>query len=175
MQAIPKATLSRYQQAVLTEMGIAPWKLLSEQESEQVFSQEKALTKASVESTLEQRADIKPAISSDPVSQLAKLKQAVTQPIKSSPKPCSEVLMTFEYSAIDITQDVLLALGLEQATTTQVSIEALGEFIDYPLAWVQGEHIKFSDNILTTPDARCLANVENKKQLWQLIQDHAAF
>ncbi len=158
MHTVSKSCLTSYQRAILTKMGLCPWRLNS---------------KPDVASGNNPGADHLPENSVDAhesISHIEKLKQVIVE--SKEPQLTNDVLLAFDAKDAGIVEDVLLALNLKQHTVTHIDASALPQFSGYPLAWLEGEYLEFRDKSLITPKVEHLFRPEHKKRLWQVIQQH---
>jgi DNA polymerase III psi subunit len=158
MEITSNLVLSDYQRAILNEMGIASWQLVSE-EATQVKFVNQPLENVTISSDVISKTDA-----------LAKLKQLKqqTQKLEST----DSILMTFSTgdTQLQIFTDILIALGLEAKLQKHISIEQLNHYSGYPLSWTQGEKVSMNSKQLITPALAELHHPETKKQLWQQLQ-----
>jgi hypothetical protein len=160
--------LSKYQRAVLNELGISCWKKQTDSHAGEGY--------AATDPIRQETASLhkpRPETASKEVA-LNKLQQLKMQ--QSSVSYAGKILCTFtpslDYSTL--VQDVMYALELSDLpviTLTQVEL-LLAK--DYALVWQYGDTLSFSSKQLTTPELSQLNNIALKKQLWQLIQSQLA-
>ena len=156
MEKVSIDVLSEYQQAILTEMGISAWQLLTTKSSSS-NSEDAELAKQTPEL----------ASKEDALTKLQQLREQ-TQPLQST----TSVLVTLprEDTEQSIFNDLLIALDVEFEQVKLISTEQLGHYTDFPLSWVLGEKTSLDNNRLVTPALTELHQSVVKKQLWQQLQ-----
>ena len=183
-------SISKFQAAVLTQMGITPWKLASESESESVSASNNMETPAATTVKQGQAADrlaaLKATIGSSNELGSKPASEPADKGAASSPQPDvvspavavqpemislpDTVVMAMDTGVIpdSLVKDVLLAMGLDAKAIEWVASDKLGSYQNYLLAWQTGESCAVSDKQLITP-ANLHGSAAAKKQLWQLI------
>ena len=156
MEKVSIDILSEYQQAILTEMGISAWELLSPESSTTSNNNTKQVAQTSDTPSSE-----------DALAKLQQLREQ-TQPLQST----TSVLVTLpkEDTEQSIFNDLLIALDVEFEQVKLISTEQLSHYTDFPLSWVLGEKTSLDNNKLVTPALTELHQSVVKKQLWQQLQ-----
>jgi DNA polymerase III psi subunit len=159
MENTSHLVLSEYQRAILNEMGICSWQLVTEQQTpvkdeiqtfETITTPSKVVTK---------------------VDALAKLKQLKTQSQKNEVPDTVLISSPQSDSKLQIFTDVLMALELDDKQQKHISTDQLDHYSDYALSWRLGDKISFEqDKQLITPALAELYHADSKKQLWQQLQ-----
>lgn len=157
-------TLSKYQKAMLTHMGIIPWQLKSESCSEYIDD-----TQQRPEQTGICDAPSQPPTQEQKQAGLDRLKQNIT----AKPKSLNGgvlLCMSEKTAGNQLIQDLLLFLDI---ASTDVIVEENSkpkEYCDYLLAWQIGEQIGLNDRLLTTLSPENMNSSQAKRKLWQAIQ-----
>lgn len=154
-------SLSEYQRATLTEMGISCWQQVepSADASDTNFDTKKDEINSSQGSS-------KDGFFQQPVS-------AVTQNSKQAKSIPEHVLLqvTATQSAHPIIKDVLSTLNLPLNVSITVSTGEIEDYADYLLAWKMAPETALDGTILSTPDLSRLSSPEAKKHLWHILQN----
>lgn len=160
--------LTDYQRAVLTEMGVSYWQLAdaSEQSNKQSGLAQAKQPDDGVSTNSTPLVDSQLFPQEQALARLKALKEG-----SNSVQSTDEVLLIWPEgnSVQSVFNDVLMALELETKSQKHISISQLERYVDYPLAWKQGDAISLSNNQLTTPALDNLSP-QLKKQLWQQMQ-----
>lgn len=171
-------SLTDYQKAVLTHMGITPWveRAALSSENDSIGAQ------AATETPTGQN---KPAAISHAATQEEKLAglQRLKQQIVDTPRPKSShttnlqqlapkdaemamiLCMDRNASQRAIVQDVLNALAYSSDKII-ISDQPITTFKNFAFAWQFGDEILFSNKVLTTPEIDQLIDSQQKKILW---------
>lgn len=159
MENISHSVLSDYQLAILNEMGISVWQLSN-------AAQNYPKTESQKDATVDNSPD--PVTKIDALEKLKQLK-VQTQTKKSTESvlvTCSEI-----ETKLNIFTDILIALGLESKELKLISVEQLGDYIDFPLSWTHGDQVSFQNKQLITPALVELKLADSKKKLWRQLQN----
>lgn len=179
----PNLSLTDYQKAVLTHMGITPWV----ERSALSLETDSTATHIDVET---QTCQNKPSPISNAANQEEKLAglQRLKQQIVDTPSPTNTPKATQVASAQQVTRkDAEMAMVLCMDNTTSqsamvqdvlkaiahasdkviVSDQPIESFQNFSFAWQFGDEMSFSNKVLTTPAIDQLVQVKQKKALWQ--------
>ena len=154
-------SLSDYQRATLTEMGIPFWQQLA---TPVVPSDTDDCTKSNEINSSRDGSKEKGELETKSVqTQEVNLAKSIPQNIL--------LLMSETQSAHPLVKDVLNALILPLDVSLTVSTSQLEEYVDYLLAWKLTPEMALNGTILSTPDLSQLSVPEAKKQLWRVLQN----
>lgn len=164
MNAKTHNTLSSYQRAVLSELGIATW----QPQSAEILNTENPAQ--SVASNIEPPKTVenkKPSPIPDAIKRF-KSKPDAAPARKSVP---NSVLLGFNLASVPnaLVKDVLLSLGLPTEGPEVISKANSAEYSDYLFAWEIDEKIALKGRLLTTPSLNKGLPVATKKQLWTFL------
>ncbi|GAB2709737.1 hypothetical protein [Aliiglaciecola aliphaticivorans] len=154
-------TLSKYQTAMLTHMGIVPWQLKS----------------ATQDATKLERQEATEAVIPTSESQLPSQaqKQAglerLRQKIESKSKTLNHAVLLCmpENKSNQLLSDVLLFADLTMTDCVFIETADPQEYVDFKLAWRIGEKISLNGQVLTAPTPDKIVSSRDKKQLWQML------
>lgn len=154
-------TLSDYQRASLTQMGVTLWMEHSPQAVDHSLPEPEVSNKST-----ERKQGLPDAI--------AQFKTAKATPVEThTPQvqsyPDAVIVTHAGVENSSISTDVLMALGLQDAQIEYKSSQALSDFSDYHFAWLQADDISLQGNVLSTPRE---LDAKAKKQLWAQIVKH---
>jgi DNA polymerase III psi subunit len=150
-------SLSEYQRAILTEIGITNWRQL--ETSVDVF------TTQNDESNL---------VKDDNKDELFRQRESAEPKIDKQVKSIPErilLLIPETQSAHPLIQDVLNTLNLPKNALVTFSGGVIEDYADYLLAWKEGPETVLNGTILNTLDLSSLSSPEAKKHLWQILQN----
>ncbi|MFT5674766.1 MAG: hypothetical protein ACI808_000690 [Paraglaciecola sp.] len=153
-------SLSEYQRATLSEMGISCWQQVetSADVSDTNYNTNKDETNSSQGSS-------KDGVPQRPESvEIQNSKQA-----KSIPEHVLLQITTTQ-SAHPIIKDVLNTLNIPLNALITVSNGEIEDYADYLMAWKIAPEAGLDGTILSTPDLSILSSPEAKKHLWKLLQ-----
>jgi len=154
-------SLSDYQRATLTEMGIPFWhQVVTPVVSSDADNCTKSIEINSSRDGIKEKEEQE---TNSAQTQEIKLAKSIPQNIL--------LLMTETQSALPLVKDVLNALNLPLDASLTVSTSQLEEYVDYLLAWKVTPQIALKGTVLTTPDLSQLSTPEAKKQLWRVLQN----
>ena len=68
-----------------------------------------------------------------------------------------------------LVKDVLIQLEISDDDMHLESEGELNKFANYSMAWIYGDEISISDNVLTTPAVNVLQTPHSKQKLWQAL------
>ncbi len=155
-------TLSDYQRAALTQMGVVQWR----EQDNQILDNTQAepvLTEKNVETRPQTLPD---AIARFKTSEKSSETQAPAKISEIKALPDAVVVTHSGLENTTLFKDVLLALDLEEAPLEFQVSKPLSTFSQYRFAWQQCDEVLLKDNVLGTPsrmDPQC------KKMLWAQI------
>ena len=158
-------SLSEYQRATLTEMGISCW-----QQVEPSADASYANLGAKKDEVNSSQGSSKDGFFQRPIS-------AETQNSKQAKSIPEHVLLqiTATQSAHPIIKDVLNTLNLPLNVLITVSTGEIEDYADYLLAWKIAPDTALDGTILSTPGLFRLSSPEAKKHLWQILQNSHLF
>ncbi|MFT2091324.1 DNA polymerase III subunit psi [Paraglaciecola sp. 2405UD69-4] len=159
------SSISTYQSAILTEMGISNWGLLSQEKVEASPSEAQMKELKQPESVAYNTSSVKE-------SALTKLQQLKKQnaPLKKT----DSILTTFTKDDLStpIFQDVLLALELADTSVIHVDNGQEQRYEEYPIFWGVGDSLSYKNKKLYTTSLKGLSTSATlKKQLWDLLKE----
>ena len=156
-----KFSLSEYQRATLTEMGIPTWQQVAVS----------AEISKPVDCAKNDEINLSHGRSSDESLQSAG--SADTQDIKQTKSIPQNVLLLMPepQSAHPLIKDVLNTLNLPLNVATMIGTGNVDEYVDYLLAWEVAPEMTLNGTVLSTPDLSQLSSPEAKKQLWRILQN----
>lgn len=146
-------TLSKYQRAVLNELGIVYWKTQSLISVPPLNADVKNLSSKEPSKNSQQEA----------LEKLSQLKKTTTVSYKG------KVLCAFELQHIPMVSDILLVLGLDTKNIQLISHEQIKTVKDFDLIWTLSSEVNVEQKQLTTPNLTEMSAAD-KKKLWQSIQ-----
>jgi hypothetical protein len=154
-------TLSKYQRATLTEIGITSW----QQIATAADVPEKDFSAKNDESNLSQNSG-----KHDFFQQSESVNTQTSKQAKSIPE---HTLLLIKETPLGraIINDILLTLNLPVNGLVTVSDGDAEDYADYLLAWKVAPEIALKGIILSTPDLSQLSSPEAKKHLWQILQN----
>lgn len=161
--------LSKFQSAVLTQMGIMPWST-------------RTAEKADHEATLRPTARKPDTGKLNPLQSLrdslsSQKSEATTNSQTKPPQSLSDkVVVAIEHTSADLVfiDDVLIAMGLEEKSLHIASAnDDKTAWSDYALLWQYGETISLSNNLLVSPLPTQMQSKVLKRALWKLISEYA--
>lgn len=174
MQNNHSFSLTKYQSAVLTELGITPF------ESRSLNEEDGALSAANMQAdigSLKKPSNPIQALRDSVNSESQRsvnddAKNNLSNAVASLPE---HIIINFDdwNQSAQIVQDIFSAFELVDKPIHVVSAsEREKRFSDYVLLWQQGDSIALQNNVLTTPALYKLQEPTIKRQLWQIISDH---
>jgi hypothetical protein len=157
-------TISAYQRAVLSELGIATWRLQNA----------KSLDTEEHRKHDESRTEIAKTVTSKKASPIPDaIKRFKTQP---EPTPVrksvpNSVVLGFNLASVPsaLVNDVLLSIELPADEPEVISTANSAEYSDFLLAWDFDDKVAMNGRLLTTPSLNTGLTASNKKQLWALL------
>lgn len=155
MNSKPTFSLSDYQRATLTAMGVTAWR---QYENSASATKQEPLSSADNKSKTEQIVE---ADSVEP------------NPSTLTRHSLPEHVLFPEHLAVHpLFTDILTAMDLQEKPRRAIDDSGVEQYSDYLLAWQVADNIALDGTILTTPDLSSLSSVEAKKQLWQALQSY---
>ena len=146
-------SLSDYQRAMLSAMGISAW---CQHVSSVPSSKSEALSLTENKNKAE------------PLVEGASLASDLSKPtFHSLPE---HVLYPEHVAAHPLFRDILSAIGLQEKPRRAIENSSVEQYSDYLLAWKIADNIALDGTTLTTPDLSKLSSVAAKKQLWRALQ-----
>ena len=154
-------SLSDYQRATLTEMGIPYWQQV---EGSTEISKPVDCAKND-EINLSQANSDEGPLQTSGFTEIQEIRKT-----KSIPQNIL-LLMPGSQSTHPLIKDVLNTLNLPPNAPTMVSTTQLDDYVDYLLAWKFAPEMTLSGTVLSTPDLSQLSSPEAKKELWRMLQN----
>ncbi|MDO6695772.1 hypothetical protein Q4574_20915 [Aliiglaciecola sp. 3_MG-2023] len=154
-------TLSKYQTAMLTHMGIVPWQLRSASQDATKLERQEATADA-----ISQSASQLPSQAQKQAG-LERLRQK----IESNSKTLNHAVLLCmpESSSSQFLTDVLLFADLTMTDCVFIETADPKDYVDFKLAWRIGEKISINGQVLTAPTPDKIISSRDKKQLWQML------
>jgi DNA polymerase III psi subunit len=148
-------SLSDYQRATLTAMGITGWR---QHETSTAGAEHEPLSSPENKSTTEQIIEAPSVVPNPP---------ALTR--QSLPE---HILFPEHLAAHPFFTDILTAMDLQEKPRRAIDVGDVGLYSDYLLAWHVADNIALHETTLTTPELSSLSAASTKKQLWQALQSY---
>ena len=146
-------SMSDYQRATLTAMGITAWR---QNKSSENPVETPSLSSRAKKQTTQQRVEA----SSVELEQATLLRQSLPE----------HVLFPQHLGSHPLFTDILTAMDLQGKPRKALVDSDIEQYSDYILAWHIADKIDLHGSILTTPDLPSLSCAVTKKQLWQALQ-----
>lgn len=164
MNAKTHNTLSSYQCAVLSQLGITTWQPQSAENLKAEGPTQSVASNIEPPKTLENN---KPSPIPDAIKRF-KSKPDAAPARKSVP---NSVVLGFNLASVPsaLVKDVLLSLGLPTEGPEVISKANSAEYSDYLFAWEIDEKIALKGRLLTTPSLNNGLSVATKRQLWTFL------
>ncbi|WJG08337.1 hypothetical protein [Aliiglaciecola sp. LCG003] len=167
MTLVKRNSLSDFQRAILTHIGITPWQLknLAPEEASSSHSGEQK----SSENIKPQPIPVQAISSEQKQAGLARLKQQIAPKAKSAE---GKVLLCMDAQSAQyrLVQDVLLSIAPNQHKPFMLSAQSPEAFCDFSIAWKIGTEFSLTQNVIETPPLNLLSKAPNKQKLWKLLQ-----
>lgn len=165
--------LSKFQSAVLTQMGIMPWNTRTAQKADNEATTRPTEHKPDT-GKLNPLQSLRDSLSHQKQNQTPEaVTNSQTKPPQSLP---DKVVVAIEHTSADLgfINDVLLAMGLgEKSLHIASANDDKTAWCDYALLWQYGETISLSNNLLVSPLPSQLQSKVLKQTLWKLVSEHA--
>lgn len=162
-------SLSQYQQAMLTHMGITPWQ---QKKSDGLKSLQSSASNAQIDTNDERVLNTKSLSTAPSQAQkqqgLDKLKQQITT-TKQDANGGVVVVADKKLSQQSVIKDVLFYISKDKNVIYANQNQTLNDFKNYSLAWEFSDKLALHDNVLQTPPATTLNDAKTKRQLWALL------
>jgi DNA polymerase III psi subunit len=148
-------SLSDYQRATLTAMGISAWR---QHENPSSVVEQESIISVDIKSKNEEIVESE-IVGSNP-STLVR---------QSLPE---HVLFPEHLAAHPMFVDILRAMGLQEKPRRAIVDSNEVQYSDYLLIWQVADKIALHGTTLTTSDLTTLSSAKAKKQLWQTLQSY---